>query len=104
MNYVQRALDTLVDECPGLDPDLAQLYALLALTKGPYTSLEDVHDAWALYRMTSRPDHPCLVPFHELSAETQELDQPFMKAIRRTAERLRYGDDLSTARYGACAP
>lgn len=73
---------------PGEDPDLIHLYTLLALTKGEATTLADVHDAWALWRMQTRPDHPSLVPFGELTPETQEYDRPYMEAIHQVAREV----------------
>lgn len=87
-NYIQLALDILSWECPDLDPELAKLYALLALTLGPSTNLADVHDAWALWRNSTNPTHQSLVPFEELPDEVQELDRPYVEAIKRTARRL----------------
>jgi hypothetical protein len=89
-NHVQDILDRLSHELAdldpeGLDPDLVRLYALLALTKGADTTLRDVHDAWALWRTTTRPNHRSLVPFDELSADVQELDRPYRDAIARVA-------------------
>lgn len=91
MTYIDQVTTALAKELPGQDPALLRLYALLALTKGRDTTLEDVHDAWALYRGTTNPDHPDLVPFNELDEATQELDRPFAEAIRRAATRLRQG-------------
>lgn len=88
MNYVQRVLDALNAECPGLEPELARLYALLALSLGESTALADVHDAWAIWRDTTNPGHRSLVPFDELSLEVQELDREYMEAIHRVAEKL----------------
>lgn len=82
-NYVQLVLDRLDAELPGLDKHLAQLYALLALTKGRATTLEDVHNAWALFRNTSDPQHRSLVPFGDLAPEVQELDHKYMVGIHR---------------------
>ena len=84
-NYVQAVLDRLNEACPVLESDLARLYALLAMTKGADTTLRDVHDAWALARSVTRPDHPCLVPFDELTVEQQELDREYMVAIHKAA-------------------
>lgn len=86
-NYVQVVLGRLCEHhaTSGLDADLLHLYALLALTKGGDTSLQDVHDAWALWRNTTAPDHRSLVPFAELTAAVQELDRPYMEAIHWAA-------------------
>jgi hypothetical protein len=86
MTYIQAALTRLNRTCPGLDPELAQLYALLALTRGTRTTLRDVHDAWAIWRTTTRPDHPSIVPFDQLTPQVQELDRKYMTAIHQTAK------------------
>ena len=85
-NYAQAVLNRLNEVSPGLEPDLAQLYALLAMTKGADTTLEDVHDAWALWRNTTNPQHRSLIPFAELTVEVQELDREYMDAIHKAAQ------------------
>lgn len=84
-NYAQAVIDRMNDESPGEDPELIRLYALLALVKGDDTTLRDVHDAWSLWRTTTRPGHPSLVPFEELPTDVQELDQPYRDAISRAS-------------------
>lgn len=84
-NYVQSTLDRLNAASPGLDPDLAQLYLLLALIKGENTTLEDVHDAWGAWRNTTNPKHKSLIPFGDLAVQVQELDRPYMDAIHAAA-------------------
>jgi hypothetical protein len=86
VTYVQDAINAVEAELPGLDPDLARLYALLALTTGTRTTPRHVHDAWALH---ARPDHPCVVPASLLSAAELDKDRPFADGIRRAALRLR---------------
>lgn len=85
VNYAQRAIELVNAESPGLEPELAQLYALLALVKGANASLQDVHDAWAVWRTATRPAHKALVPFGQLAPEVQELDREYMEAIQRAA-------------------
>lgn len=85
MNYVDAMLDRIWEEYPRLDKGLAELYALLALVKGRETSLEDVHDAWSVWRHRTLPNHRSLVPFDELASDVQELDRPYMEAIHRAA-------------------
>lgn len=87
-NYAIDALGAAGIEMPGEDPHLLRLYALLALVKGTDTTLRDVHDAWSLWRLATRSDHPSIVPFDELSPEVQELDRPYMEAIHRAARAL----------------
>lgn len=87
-NYVQKVIDKLNEKLPGQDPQLIKYYALVALTWGQQTSCLEVHDAWALWRNDTRPDHPDLIPFQHLSAEVQELDEKYAVAIREVAEEL----------------
>lgn len=85
-NYAQQAIDRLNAEAPGEDPDLIRLYALLVLVKGEDTTLQDVHDAWSLWRNETVPSHPSIVPFDELPEDIQEWDRPYRDAIARAAE------------------
>jgi hypothetical protein len=95
-NYITEATTALHDAIraqgktpeASLSPDLQQLYVLLVLTRGTATTLADVHDAWACARAVTRPDHPDLVLFEELSSETAEWDRPFMNAIHAAARTL----------------
>ena len=86
MSYITGITDSLgsagLDDCP---PDLLRLYALLVLVQGPNTRLEDVHDAWACWREATRPYHPALVPFGDLTSDVQELDRKYMDAIHAVA-------------------
>ena len=86
-NYASEVITWINVELPGLKPSLAQLYALLALVKGTDTTLEDVHDAWAVWTAATRGDHRSLIPFAELSHEVQELDREYMDGIHRAAQR-----------------
>ena len=85
MNYVGEILDRINAELPDLEPDLAQLYALLALTRGQATTLQDVHDAWSVWRHQDKPDHAALLPFDRLAPEVQELDRKYRDGIHRAA-------------------
>jgi hypothetical protein len=67
MTYIQHALKVLNRACPALAPE---------------------HDAWAVWRNTTRPDHPSLVPFDQLTPDVQELDRTYMDAIHRTARQV----------------
>jgi hypothetical protein len=87
-NYVQRVLDELTTRFPKLDADLARLYALLVLTRGASTTLADVHDAWALWRNTTNPAHPSLVPLGELAPEVVERDRKYVDAIHEIDRRV----------------
>lgn len=89
--YAHRAFDAVDAAAPGNPPELTALYAVLALTKGEETSLEDVHEAWAMWTVAHRPgrqDHPDLIPFSDLPVEKQEQDRPYRDAIRAAARSL----------------
>lgn len=85
-NYATRVFRAVEAESPGLPPELTALYALLALVKGDEVSLQDVHDAWSVWRQATAPDHRSLVPFGDLTREVQELDRPYMEAIHRAGK------------------
>ncbi|HEY2194510.1 MAG TPA: hypothetical protein VGH76_19740 [Actinomycetospora sp.] len=72
----------------GCPPELTKLYALLVLTRGADCTLEDVHDAWAVWTAAERPEHRSLIPFSDLAVDVQLLDVPYRDAIRAAATRL----------------
>lgn len=84
-NYVEEVRSQLADRLPHLDPALLDLYTLLALEFGTTTDQVMVHNAWAVWRNRSQPDHPSLIPFPYLAPEVQELDEPYADAIRQAA-------------------
>lgn len=84
-NYVQSIIDQLHAELPDCDLDLIGFYALLVLVAGPSTTFQDVHDAWAVWRNQTDPEHRSLKPFDELTPEVQELDSPYRATIVRVA-------------------
>jgi hypothetical protein len=71
----------------GLDQLFAS-YALLALSRGTRVTNEDVHDAWSAWATEFDPENDSLVPFDELSSETQAQDNIFREAIRAAAQSL----------------
>jgi hypothetical protein len=89
--YLDVVADVIEEE---LGPDypcereLLMEYVLLVRTVGPRTTLEDVHDAWAIHTRRQRPDHRYLVPFNDLPEHVQAMDEPFVAAIRRASVRL----------------
>ena len=95
-NYVAGAKEALYAalRAQGKDPmecltqGLEQLYVMLVLLKGTETTMEDVHDAWACDRAYTRPDHPDLIPFHQLDPAVVEYDRPFMEAIHEAARQI----------------
>ena len=99
MNYASRALARLAVLLPGEEESLLGLYALLVLAKGEDVTLEDVHDAWSLWRVlggweyatvksSEKKETPYLVPFAQLTAEIAGYDQKYADAIRQAAREL----------------
>lgn len=91
MTYVDDARGLLEKKLSGLDDSLLDLYTLLVLTSGKETSSQDVHDAWSVWRSRTQPDHRSLIPFAELTAGVQKLDDGYRDAIRDTADELNLG-------------
>ena len=87
-NYLDAIAADIGALIPGCEPALLRIYAVLALAKGEHVTREDVHDAWAAWRAATRPDHPSLIPFKDLSPEVQALDEPYAEAIRKVAARF----------------
>lgn len=85
MTYVDRVVKALDAKIPGNPPALLRHYAVLVLVRGAATTGRDVHDAWAAWRLETQPDHRCLVPYGQLPAVVQELDEPYAAAIREVA-------------------
>jgi hypothetical protein len=87
LNYIDQVAQELADDLGMDDRDLLRLYALLVLVKGTETTLEDVHDAWAVWMAEARPDHRSLIPFSGLRPEVQVLDSKYAEAIHRVARK-----------------
>lgn len=88
MSYVAQTIEKLragLGPADGTDEALLRLYALLVHTTGVDTELKHVHDAWALWRSQTKPDHADLVRFEQLSDEVVEYDRPYMALIRHVA-------------------
>lgn len=92
MNYIVNVVELLREELRlsgydmPADDALSKLYAGLVLTTGENTTLENFHDVWGVWRAYSdRPNHPNLVWFAELDAETQSRYEPYVESIRRVA-------------------
>lgn len=85
MNYVAKVKNRLTELLTDCDSDLLDLYTLLAFVSCQSTDLEDVHNAWAVWRNNTKPDHQSLIPFEYLTSEIQALDQSYRDAICRVA-------------------
>jgi len=95
--YIDEVVDKVANKLTEINsPYLLRVYALLVLTKGESITSKDVHDAWAM-DMNFRPktgdcyghDHPCIVPFKELSTEIQLLDDKYVRALIEVAKELK---------------
>lgn len=100
MNYIEDARKILVETLdlalkdagtdwdPDDDPGLFDLYVLLLLTHGAHTTVEHVHDAWAIAADHVDSGHRWLVPISQLAPGVVAQDAPYRQAIRRAAIRL----------------
>ncbi len=68
--------------------DLLDLYTLLVMTSGEWTTAEHVHDAWAIRMSRVRPDHWSIIPYDELTSEKQRRDDKYVRVIRQIAREL----------------
>ena len=84
MNYIAEVKKALAKES-GCEGHLLDLYTLLVFTKGTDVTLEDVHDAWAIWKNNIMPDHKSLIPFWKLDEDVQELDREYADAIAKVA-------------------
>ncbi len=89
---IRRAVpaDALPDEDTS---SLFRIYAVLLLAKGEEVTREDVHNAWVAWMLERGEAHESMVPFAELSAETQAEDSPYMVAVRTVARQHRVESD-----------
>ena len=86
-NYIEEVTEELATRID-VKKELLDLYALLVITRGVWTTLEDVHDAWAIWRTSSSREHKSIRPFESLSEEVQELDREYAEAIKATAMKI----------------
>ena len=86
-----------VQEATGLkSKETIKMYSLLVLTKGENITLSDIHDGWSMvmnFKESDLPycyghDHKSLVPFDQLSHETQIKDEKYLKALKQIASEL----------------
>lgn len=89
VNIVKKLLTEYID----VEDDLLDLYALLVLTTGQNTTWENVHDAWAIWRNRTNPDHKSLIPYENLTPEVQQLDEEYTEAIKSVAKRIEAKND-----------
>lgn len=87
-NYIDRIAQRIGKRMPGCEASLLRIYALLALTLNIGVTSRDVHDAWAVWRLETQPEHRSLVPYGELSPVVQQLDEPYAAVIRAVAQEM----------------
>lgn len=88
MNYIDKAKNLLESKIK-VSKNLLNLYLLLVFVKGENTTLKDVHNAWAIDKNRTFPEHWSLKPFEELTIEVQEKDREYQQAIIDTAKELK---------------
>lgn len=92
MNYIDEIKEELLNHVK-IGNGLQNVYALLVLVKGEDVTLKDVHDAWSVninqtWDHAQFGNHRSLIPFDQLSPETQAKDQPYVDAIKAVARKL----------------
>ena len=74
------------DALPDKDTSsLFRIYAVRLLAKGKEVTRDDVHNAWVAWMLDRGETHESLVPFADVSTDTQAEDSPF--AVRTVARR-----------------
>ena len=95
--YIDDVVERVAEKTGLKGEKLVRLYALLVLIKGEDVTLSDIHDAWAVnmnYKEANPPycyghDHLSIVPFEQLSKETQDRDIPYLEALKEVAMELK---------------
>ena len=99
--YIDRVVDMVEKETGLKSKQTIRYYALLVLVKGEDVTLSDVHDGWSMvmnYKESNPPycyghDHKSIVPFNELSKETQDRDIKYVEALRKIAREIKWNFD-----------
>lgn len=86
-NQIRAEAGYLVLPIRGIE-ELFDTYAVLALSRGPETTDEDVHDAWSAWATKYDPDDDSNIPFNELSNEMKQKDTKYTQAICSVAKTL----------------
>ena len=94
--YIDKVVKRVEEETKLKSKQLVRYYSALVLIKGEDVTLEDIHDVWSMdmnYRESNPPycyghDHKSIVPFNELSKETQDKDVKYLEALKRVAKEL----------------
>lgn len=94
--YIDKITNAVAERTRIKNKCLVRVYALLVLVKGENITLKDVHDAWAM-DMNFKPqtdycyghEHLSIVPFDELSVETQNKDKKYVDILRSIAKEFK---------------
>lgn len=97
VTYIDEIIEEVQKETGLRDKELLKMYSLLVLVKGTNITLKDVHDAWSMwmnFKEYNPPkyyghEHLSIVPFEQLSIETQERDRKFVNALVKIANKKR---------------
>jgi len=84
MNYIEKVkteLDLILEMEVTPYEGLLDVYALLVFTVGKNCTNENIHDAWSIWMSKTEPNHKSLIPFNELTKETQDLDSKYRDAV-----------------------
>lgn len=91
--YIDEIIERVQQETGLKSKETIKMYALLVLTKGTQITLSDIHDGWSMamnFKEFNPPhcyghEHKSIVPFKELSIETQEKDRKYLNALLKIA-------------------
>ena len=92
--YIDEVIEKVQQETGLKSKETLKMYALLVLVKGTEITLSDVHDGWSMmmnFKEANPPhcyghEHKSIVPFDQLSVETQERDRKYMEALIKIAK------------------
>lgn len=92
--YIDEVIERVKQETGIKSKETLKMYALLVLVKGTDITLSDVHDGWSMvmnFKEVNPPycyghEHKSIVPFDQLSVETQERDRKYVEALIKIAK------------------
>lgn len=95
--YIDEVVEKVKERTGLKGKNLIRLYALLVLVKGENVTLEDIHDAWSMdmnFKDITPPfcyghEHRSIVPFDQLSKETQNKDREYLDALISVAKEIK---------------
>ena len=92
--YIDKIYEQIQTKTGLKSKETLKMYTLLTLVKGEQCTLSDIHDGWSIVMNFKDPNppycyghnHKSIVPFEQLSEETQEKDRKYLKIIREVAK------------------